>query len=477
MSKRKLGRSALSALIIAGLLLVLIVINVLFGKIDPKRTKFDMTPSQMFDISEQTKSILEGLDSDVTIWWLVESGNENSTFQLLFERYESLTDRISIIKIDPQDSPTLVQQYTDSWSNNSLVVFNEERSKYLDYYQLYEYENSAIAGRGTSVNIRFVGESVIASALNYVDKGASYHMYTVRGHGETELPESYKTAVTKDNVTLESLALTETDEIPEDASLILINAPRSDLSDDELQMLNSYLNRGGSMLLVTQPLETGRLANFDLLMERFGVRACDGIVFEDNDRYYILDMKYYLIPEMPLTVSHSITAPLQRNGLQVVIPIAQGLRFFGERPASVTAVPLFITSESSYAKTSGGKQGQGFEKEEGDLDGPFFVSMAFEEETENNSISRSVWISTAHITNESVNEMSSGANEELFLNSVDWLCGQDESVIAVRSKNLTEDHLNIDSRTATVLSILIIGVLPLLYLGIGLYLRIRRKRR
>ena len=60
---------------------------------------------------------------------------------------------------------------------------------------------------------------------------------------------------------------------------------------------------------------------------------------------------------------------------------------------------------------------------------------------------------------------------------MDWLCGQDESVIAVRSKNLTEDHLRIDSRTATVLSVLIIGVLPILYLGIGLYLRIRRKRR
>ena len=200
MNRKKLGRSALSACIIAGMLLILIIINVLFGKIDPKRTKFDMTPSQMFDISEQTKSILEGLDSEVDIYWLVESGNENSTFQLLFERYESLTDKIKVAKIDPQASPTLVQQYTDSYSNNSLIVCNDERSKYLDYYQLYEYDASGIEGRGTSVNIRFVGESVIASAINYVDKGVSYHLYTIRGHGETDLPESYKNAVTKENI-------------------------------------------------------------------------------------------------------------------------------------------------------------------------------------------------------------------------------------------------------------------------------------
>ena len=129
MNKKKLGRSAWSAIIIAGILLVLILINFFFGKIDPKRTKFDMTPSQMFDISEQTKSILDGLDSEVTIYWLVESGNENSTFQLLFERYQSLTDKIKITKIDPQASPTLVQQYTDSYSNNSLIVCNDERSK------------------------------------------------------------------------------------------------------------------------------------------------------------------------------------------------------------------------------------------------------------------------------------------------------------------------------------------------------------
>ncbi len=475
MNKRKLGRSAVSACIIAGILLVLILINFLFGKIDPKRTKFDMTPSGMFEISEQTRSILENLDSDMDIYWLVESGNENSTFQLLFERYQSITDKIRITKIDPQDSPTFVGNYTDNYSNNSLILDNGERSKYLDYYQLYEYDNTSIAGRGTSVNIRFVGESVIASAINYVDKGVSYHLYSIRGHGETELPESYKSAVTKENIVMDTLSLAEVSEIPEDASLILLNAPISDLSDAELELLNAYLDRGGSMLLVSQPPKSARLANFDLLTERYGVRACDGIVFEDNDRYYILDMQYYLIPEMPATVSHSITAPLQKNGLQVVIPIAQGLRFYGEQPASVTAVPLFITSETSYAKLSG--SGSSFQKEEGDIDGPFFLGMAFEEETENNSISRAVWIPTAHITNESVNEMSSGANEELFLNAVDWLCGQDESVIAVRSKNLTEDHLRIDSRTATVLSVLIIGVLPILYLGIGLYLRIRRKRR
>ena len=475
MNKRKLGRSAVSACIIAGILLVLILINFLFGKIDPKRTKFDMTPSGMFEISEQTRSILENLDSDMDIYWLVESGNENSTFQLLFERYQSITDKIRITKIDPQDSPTFVGNYTDNYSNNSLILDNGERSKYLDYYQLYEYDNTSIAGRGTSVNIRFVGESVIASAINYVDKGVTYHLYSIRGHGETELPESYKSAVMKENIVMDTLSLADVSEIPEDASLILLNAPISDLSDAELELLNAYLDRGGSMLLVSQPPKSARLANFDLLTGRYGVRACDGIVFEDNDRYYILDMQYYLIPEMPATVSHSITAPLQKNGLQVVIPIAQGLRFFGEQPASVTAVPLFITSESSYAKLSG--RGSSFQKEEGDIDGPFFLGMAFEEETENNSISRAVWIPTAHITNESVNEMSSGANEELFLNAVDWLCGQDESVIAVRSKNLTEDHLRIDSRTATVLSVLIIGVLPILYLGIGLYLRIRRKRR
>ena len=475
MNKRKLGRSAVSACIIAGILLVLILINFLFGKIDPKRTKFDMTPSGMFEISEQTRSILENLDSDMDIYWLVESGNENSTFQLLFERYQSITDKIRITKIDPQDSPTFVGNYTDNYSNNSLILDNGERSKYLDYYQLYEYDNTSIAGRGTSVNIRFVGESVIASAINYVDKGVTYHLYSIRGHGETELPESYKSAVMKENIVMDTLSLADVSEIPEDASLILLNAPISDLSEAELEVLNAYLDRGGSMLLVSQPPKSARLANFDLLTERYGVRACDGIVFEDNDRYYILDMQYYLIPEMPATVSHSITAPLQKNGLQVVIPIAQGLRFYGEQPASVTAVPLFITSETSYAKLSG--SGSSFQKEEGDIDGPFFLGMAFEEETENNSISRAVWIPTAHITNESVNEMSSGANEELFLNAVDWLCGQDESVIAVRSKNLTEDHLRIDSRTATVLSVLIIGVLPILYLGIGLYLRIRRKRR
>ncbi|MBQ6550087.1 MAG: Gldg family protein [Lachnospiraceae bacterium] len=468
----KLKRSVLSAIIIAGILLVLILVNVLFGKINVRYTKFDLTPNQMFNISDQTKAILENLNKDVHIYWIVQSDKEDSTLALLLERYRSITDRVIVEKVDPDRNPTLLEKYTASPQNNSLVVFNDDRYRYLDGNAIYEYDYSEFYVDGTSVNIRFAGETVLTSAINFVDKGVTYHMYALSGHGETDLPESYVTAVTKENVEYGTLSLKDS-EVPEDASLIFINMPLSDLTDEELQRLQTYLDHGGNLLLITRPPKGARLANLDTLMAGFSVKACDGTVFEDSDRYFTMDLQYMLTP---VAVAHTITVPISSAELQPVFAVAQGLRFLGQIPENLSVVPLYTTSEYAFSKTDLSNVQGYVSKGTEDIAGPFYLAMAFEKETES-EITRAVWISSQYFTDESINEMCSGANEELFLNSVDWLSGQDESVIAVRSKALSEDHLRIDSRTATVLGILIIGLIPIVYMGVGILIRIRRKRR
>lgn len=474
MKNGKLKRSALSALVIAGLLAVLAVVNILFGRLNSRYTKFDLTPGQMFNISDQTRSILESLDNEVTIYWIIESGNEDNTIGLLLERYQSITDRIRVEKVDPEKNPSLIEKYTASYQNNSLIVCNDERYKYLDASSIYEYDYSDFYIDGTSVSIRFAGETVITSAINYIDKGITYRLYQLAGHGESDLPESLRLAVEKENVEYKTLSLKDGAPVPEDASVLFINMPLSDLQDQELSALTSYLDAGGNLLLITRPPKGERLSNLDALMMRYAVRASDGTVFEDSDRYFTMDVQYMLTPRI---VAHTITAPLQNSGLQAVFPVAQGLRFYGEIPENVSVVPLYITSDLAFSKTDTSMV-QSYETAgEDDIPGPFYLAVAAEEETGNNDISRAVWFSSQYFTDESINEMSSGANQELLLNAVDWLCGQDESVIAVRSKNLTEDHLRIDSRTSTLLSIVIIGLIPLAYLAVGLIIRIRRKRR
>ena len=45
------------------------------------------------------------------IYWVVQSGGEDDTLGTLLDRYDGLSDQLTVTKVDPDVSPTFVQQY------------------------------------------------------------------------------------------------------------------------------------------------------------------------------------------------------------------------------------------------------------------------------------------------------------------------------------------------------------------------------
>ena len=72
------------------------------------------------------------------------------------------------------------------------------------------------------------------------------------------------------------------------------------------------------------------------------------------------------------------------------------------------------------------------------------------------------------------NSYSSGANVEFTLNAIASMIGESEAV-SIRSKSLNYNYLTIDESTSSMLKILMVGVFPLLYLGAGVYIVLRRR--
>lgn len=73
------------------------------------------------------------------------------------------------------------------------------------------------------------------------------------------------------------------------------------------------------------------------------------------------------------------------------------------------------------------------------------------------------------------NATSSGANSNLGMNALSSLIGETEAM-AIRSKSLHYNYLTINSSTASLLKALMIGIFPLAYLGIGVWVVLRRRR-
>lgn len=87
-------------------------------------------------------------------------------------------------------------------------------------------------------------------------------VYLLEGHGERELPASFKEQIEKENIQLEQLSLLNVDSIPEDAAGIMIYAPSSDISREEQTMLADYTKKGGKLFAAAGPVRKEILTTF-----------------------------------------------------------------------------------------------------------------------------------------------------------------------------------------------------------------------
>ena len=109
---------ATTAIVVA----IAIVANILVSSLPTSWTQFDTTSNKLYSITDQTKSLVNKLDKDVTIYWIVRDGYEDTYLENLLPQYEDLSSKLDVVQKDPDISPTFATQYPDSVAENSLVV-------------------------------------------------------------------------------------------------------------------------------------------------------------------------------------------------------------------------------------------------------------------------------------------------------------------------------------------------------------------
>ena len=453
---------ALTAVVLA----LVIVINILVSALPTNLTQYDISASKLYSITSNTKVVVNALEEDVTIYWIVQSGQEDAVIQNLLDRYESLSDHITVVKRNPDVYPTFAQQYTDEQvTNNSLVVECGDRSRYIGYDDIYLQEADLYS---YTYNTSFDGEGAITSAIDYVVNADQPQIYLLEGHGETELPATFSEQLERENMELNTFSLLTVDAVPEEADCVMIYGPTSDISQEERDMLAEYVDGGGKLLVMAGPVEDGSLENLYSLLDEYGISASEGIVVEEDRPHYAFQAPFALMPDM---ASSEITDSLIEENYFPILPISTGLTVSAEDNRSgATVTQLLTTSDSAFSKVAGYDL-ETYEKEEGDLDGPFAVAVSVEE-TGGGEI---VWFSSSAFLEDMYNAYSSGANVNLAVNSLSSMMGESEAM-AIRSKSLNYNYLTISDSTSSFLKVMMIGVFPLLYLGIGIGVVLKRRR-
>ena len=461
-NKTALRGGAYSLITTAVVLAILVVINIFVSVLPSTMTKLDISSQKLYSVTSNTKAVVNALDKDVNIYWIVQDGKEDSILENLLSKYDNMSEHISIIRKNPDIYPTFAAQYTDETvSNNSLVVECGDRSRYISFDSIYI---SDIDSSYYTQSYSFDGEGQITSAINYVVSDDSSHIYTLEGHGEAAFSDSFSKELGKDNAEINSFSLLNEDSIPEDADCIIINAPSSDISETEKDMLKEYADKGGKLLVMAGPTEDGTLTNLYSLLADYGVETTDGVVVEGDREHFALQAPYVLLPDLQ---SNPITDPLISDGYHVVVPVAQAMRVTEDSDAQ----ELLVTSDDAFCKADGYKL-TSYDKEDGDAQGPFALAVSIT--TDNGG--GIIWISSSQMTDDLYNAYSSGANLNFCMNAVSSLIGTDTR-IAIRTKPLGYNYLTITAHSAAVLKAVMIGIIPALFLIAGISVVLVRRRR
>lgn len=457
---------AAAAVVIA----IAVAVNLVVGALPADWTKTDLTSTGLYSLSSQTQQMVSALEDEVTVYWLVQSDTEDSTIGELLERYQDLSKNLKVEEVDPVVSPNFAQQYTTSTLyNNSLIVVCGDRSRYISYYDIYVTDYESYYTTGTA-STQFDGESQLTSAIDYVTNEDLPVVYTLTGHGESQLPSTLSDGAAEENVLLSELSLLTQESVPEDADALILYAPQSDISADEKEMLLTYLQGGGKLLLVTDYTDTA-MPNLAEVMAYYGASLVDGIVMEGDSSHHMRGSSYYLLPDIG---SHDITTPLADGGYYVLMPVAQGISVSDELRDGLTVTQLLTTTSASYAKADPYNLTT-YDKEEGDLEGPFALGVAISEEVEDGTTGI-VWLTTSYMFDESTDQLVSGANTDLFLNALDWMC-QRESSISIRAKDLSTEYLTVPSADVSTWSLILVVTLPLAFILTGAYITVTRRKR
>ena len=452
-----------SLMLTAVVLAILVAVNVFASMLPDSLTKLDISSTQLYSITSNTKVVVNNLQKDVTIYWIVQADEEDSVIENLLAKYESLSDHITVEKKNPDVYPTFAENYTsETVYNNSLVVECDDKYRYIGYEDIYL---SDVDYTTYSYSYSFDGEGAITSAIDYVVSDDLPQVYMLEGHGEADLPDEFSDQIEKENMELTSFSLLNEDEIPEEADCVLIYAPETDISEEEEEILADYLSDGGKLLVIAGPSQSDDLSNLNMLLEEYNITAEEGIAVEGDRSHYAFSAPYIMLPDME---SHAVTDSLIEENYYVIMPIARGLTVGSTSKAEVTS--LLDTSDQAYSKIDG-YDITTYEKEENDIDGPFSLAVAVELDNGGSMI----WISSSSFLKETYNAYSSGANLDFAMNALSSLIGESEA-IAIRSKSLGYNYLTISDTQASTLKVFMIFLLPLAFVVAGIAVVVKRRK-
>lgn len=459
---------------------LVILINLIAGQLPSNIREFDLTDNSLYEVSDTSVQFLAGLEEDVEIVVLAQEGSVDQRIEKFLNNYAACSDHITLTSLDPVAYPSQASAYDAD--EDSLVVTCEATGKerVISFSQIITY--TVDMNSFSYVEDTFDADGQLTSAIDYVTGDTQKQLYTVTGHGESDLPSLITDAIEKANLSLSSVSPLTNGGVPEDCDLLIVNGPTTDLSADEVTMFQDYLSGGGQMILLMAQSDAS-LPNWESFLYDCGLDVADGYIADMAQYFPQFGSPFYLYAT--LDTSSEVCGDCDANSI-TYLSTSRGFTQTAEsqaEDADVTVTPFMTTSDNAYAVTEAGQvQGSYLlgavctwaPETSADADGETGETDDTQTADTASGGRLTVFGSTSFLDGEILSSNPSLANETIFMNAV--TSGFDDlSNLSIPAKSLSVTYNTITS--PGLWSTLYIVILPIAVLALGLVVWLRRRKR
>ncbi len=422
--------------------LVFIAVLVLIQLVSHRFTmRADLTDKRLFSLSEKTVNVLSSLDgSDLTATaFLTANDYDRQATKDLLDEYRSKYSHFSYEIIDPANNPNMVEKFGVS-SNGTIVL---------------EY-------KGKTRKVVSGEEEAVTNGINRLIDDHSPVVYFITGHGEKSISGEYSQladALSSERYDVKELLLVRENGVPADAEALVIAGQKTPLTDPEVKAVEDYLKKGGSLMLLIEPM---RRSGLDAYLEDLGLTMELDTIIDEQSQMMGGDV---LLPIVNDYGTHVISRGL---GMITLYPVCRSVEIADNLPSGVEAWFIGRTSQGTWAERDleGLSSGEIGYTPGVDLQGPVNTGVALTVDNGDSSgDSRIVVYGDADFTGNDYFEVA--GNKDLAMNSVAWLTSE-QSLIGIRSRDPNHTPVILTSNESTLVFWLSIVLLPLLSALAGL---------
>lgn len=408
----------------------------------------DITRNASNTLSMASQKLLETLPDKVQVTAYIKKGQPiRLQIAQLVDRYSRHKANVTLSFVDPDSQPEKTRE----------LAIGAEGLVLIDY-------------QGRTEKLKFVDESTLTNALLHLANAKERWVTFLTGHGE-RLPDGianfdfgqFGKELSRRKITALPLNLAAVSAIPDNSALLVIAAPAVPLLAGEIDIIKHYIQRGGNVLLLTDPDNK----NLDALQQQLGIRKLPGIIIDRGAGLYgIDDPSFVLASDYP---PHPVT-----RGLQIITlyPVAAALEH--DKASGFNAQPLLNSSSKTWTETGVIAGAVGFNANSNEKQGPLTVAYALTRTLDNTTEQRVIVIGDSDfLTNTYLGNVG---NLDMGLRLVNWLI-HDDRYIDIPAKTAIDKNLQLTQTTVALIGFGFLIIIPLLLIGAGFVIWRTRKRR